>query len=80
MLFEDAKDMLKRGRAGTWVVPVKARARFVTRMSQLVEWRYLSFLEARMLPVEDADCTIGANCVGGAELHSAASLRYEMMT
>ena len=28
--FEDAKDMLKRGRDGTWMVPVIARAIFVT--------------------------------------------------
>ena len=37
-LFEDAKDMLKSGREGTCVVPVRARARFVTRASQLKEW------------------------------------------
>jgi len=50
--FEEDRDMVKGGKDGIRIAPVNSRWKSVTFASQLVEWRCLSFREARMFVTE----------------------------
>jgi hypothetical protein len=72
--FEEDRDMVKGGREGIRIAPVKRRGRSVTLASQLVEWRCLSFREARMSVTEGkaGKAIIESSGREGAEQNCAA--------
>lgn len=87
-MFGLEKDMSKGCREGIRMTPdIRRREMFVTLISQIVEWRCLSFLEARMLVVVLLVVLTGGEfgLIGAvfwvtvAELNCTAWLKDEMM-
>lgn len=80
MGFED-RDMVKGGKEGIRMAPVKSRPISATRRSQEVEWRCLSFREARIVVTEGNGDEEAVSSSGGdgAEQNCAASLKKVMM-
>jgi hypothetical protein len=76
--------MVKGGKEGIRIAPVQIRLISAIRTSQEVEWRCLSFREARIVATEegnDEENAIGSSGTKGyAEQDCAASLEKEMMT
>ena len=71
IVFEERKDITKGGKDGSWIAPTKSRVRFEARSSQTVEWRCLSFRDARMF----GDTAIGSKETEEAEQSCAALLK-----
>jgi len=81
--FEDDLDIVKGSKGGVRRAPENIRPISATLRSQLVEWRCLSFREARMVVTEDGKdelWVIGSSGRGRAEQNRAASLEKVMMT
>ncbi len=80
MGFEDDRDIVKGGKEGIRIAPVKSRPIFAAFRSQEVEWRCLSFREARIVVTggkgEEAVSSSGGD---GAEQNCAASLKKDMV-
>jgi hypothetical protein len=77
------RDMVKGGNDGMRIAPARWRPTSATRMSQEMEWRCLSFREARMVVTGD-EGTAGSSIIGSseadiAEHNCAASLGKEMV-
>jgi hypothetical protein len=76
--------MVKGGKEGIRIAPVQIRPISAIRTSQEVEWRCLSFREARIVATEegnDEENAIGSSGTKEyAEQDCAASLGKEMMT
>jgi hypothetical protein len=72
--FEEDRDMVKGGREGIRIAPVIRRWKSVALASQLVEWRCLSFREARMSVTEGkaGKAIIESSGREGAEQNCAA--------
>jgi hypothetical protein len=82
MGFEDDRDMVKGGKEGMRIAPVKSRPISVTRRSQEeVEWRCLSFREARIVVTEGngGGEPVSSSGGDGAEQNCAASLKKVMV-
>jgi hypothetical protein len=81
MGFEDDRDMVKGGKEGMRIAPVKSRPISETRRSQEVEWRCLSFREARIVVTEGngEEEAVSSSGGDGAEQNCAASLKKDMM-
>jgi hypothetical protein len=81
MGFEDDRDMVKGGKEGIRIAPVKSRPISVTRTSQEVEWRCLSLREARIVVTEGEGGEEAVSSSGGdrAEQSCAASLKKDMV-
>ena len=80
--FEDDRDMVKGGREGMRIAPVNRRLISVNRKSQEdVEWRCLSFREARIVVTEGEEEAEPVSSSGGdgAEQNCAASLKKVMV-
>ena len=74
--------MVKGGNDGMRITPARWRPTSPTRMSQEMEWRCLSFREARM--VEGDEGKAGSSTIGSSEAdiaghNCAASLGKEMV-
>jgi hypothetical protein len=78
--FED-RDMVKGGKEGMRIAPVKSRPISATLRSKEVEWRCLSFREARIVVTEGNGDEEAVSSSGGdgAEQNCAASLKKVMM-
>jgi hypothetical protein len=81
IMFGDGRDIAKGGNEGIRIAPVNSRPISATRRSQLVEWRCLSFREARILVTEGKDRVkaIGSSGTKGAEQKCTALLGKEMV-
>jgi hypothetical protein len=79
MGFEDDRDMLKGGNEGIRIAPVNSLPISATRRSQEVEWRCLSFREARIVVIEESEEAASSSGGKEAEQTCAASLRKDMV-
>jgi hypothetical protein len=79
MGFEDDRDMVKGGSEGIRIAPVNSLPISATRRSQEVEWRCLSFREARIVVIEEDEEAASSSGGEEAEQTCAASLRKDMV-
>jgi hypothetical protein len=81
MGFEDDRDIVKGGKEGIRIAPVKSRPISAACRSQEVEWRCLSFREARIVVTEGKveEEAVSSSGGDGAEQNCAASLKKDMV-
>ena len=79
MGFEDDRDIVKGGKEGIRIAPVKSRPISAACRSQEVEWRCLSFREARIVVIEEDEEAASSSGGEEAEQTCAASLKKDMV-